>query len=258
MSIEIDTDLTAISDAEITDAFGAVGLGDFAKEQKFDYLSIAAKGTDKAVEGSPTYVEGLKPGYFFNATTDRVYGNKLRMIILDYFDEFREYKVEMKNGKEGKGDWVKTYSHNEARMLTPAQVASYLKDKAPSGNIFDQVKMFYVILPDFKEDGILKFSQGKGGFKHVRNWATKILKTGEAYPAHIWEVGTGFMTKDDYSWFSIGNNDTTFVTDLGRWGKDIKDDVVEAFRLVQSFRKEDPRTETKQIAAPADDKEIPF
>lgn len=247
-------EVALINDKELQAAFGAVGFGEFRKEVTFPYLSIAAKTSDRAVEGSATYIEGLKPGYLFNSISSRVYGNKIRVIILDYSAQFREHT---KNDKGGKGDFVRIVPPAEIRTFTQDQIRDYTKNGFPNGNLLEEVKMFYVVLPDFKEDGIMKWSFPKGSFKHIRNWGGMIVRTGEPYPAHIWEVATGMMKNEIASWFTIGNDDTTFVKDCGAVPKELLlGDVKEAFDLVQAIRKSENNAPVIKHDAGGD--EVPF
>lgn len=232
----MSNELTTVDDKSLQDAFGSVGFGDFGKEIKFPYLSIAAKGTDLAIEGSPKYIEGLKPGFFFNALTKRVYGKKVNAIILDYSTQHKEWTKKPAGAGFQKDSFVRIVPPAEIKTFTNEQLRDYTKHFMPNGNMLEEVKLFYLVLPEYKEDGIMQFSLGKGSFKHVRNWGGMVVRTGQAYPAHVWEVSTGLMDDGTNSWFTIGNNDTTFVKDLGKLPGDLLADVVDAFQLVQSVK----------------------
>lgn len=237
----MSTELALANDNDLVEAFGAGGLGEFASEVKFDYISIAAKNTDMVIEGSPSYVEGLKSGYFFNAKTKRVYGKKLKVIILDYHTMHKEH-TKKPNGQKDK--FVRVVPESEIKSFSFDQLKDYNKNGLPNGNILEELKVFYLVMPEFKEDGIVILTLSKGSFKHVRNWGNLLLRTSPVLPAHIWEVETALMGLGENSYFSIGTDDNTLVKDAGALPKDLIGDVKDAYELVKKYRASySPKTE---------------
>lgn len=247
----MSTELALANDNDLVAAFGASDMSELASQVRFDYISIAAKNTDMVIEGSDTYIEGLRPGFFFNAKTKRVYGKKIKVIILDFFTMHKEH-TRKQAGSNQKDKFVRVVPESEIKSFSFDQLKDYNKNGLPNGNILEELKVAYVVLPEFKEDGIMVFTLSKGSFKHVRNWWNMIIRTNLPFPAHVWEIETALMDGGDNSYFSIGNNDTTLVKDLGAIQKDILVDVKDAYELVKGYRS----AYTSKAEAPAGDQAV--
>lgn len=260
----MSNDLVVANDNDLA-VFGGVGAGAFADEVKFPFLTIAAKNTDMIIRESGKYIEGLEAGFFVAPESKTVVGKSVQMIVLAIVNRYKESKV---NGNDR--EFVRIVPSYEIRQFAPAQLREYLKNTLPNGNILDEEKLIYCVLPDFRELGVLMFSVGVGGFKHVRNWGAMIVKTGDPFPSHIWKLTTGFMSKDingkKTSWFTLGDNDNTFIEDLGRVPKDMLSDVVEAWKMVDKFIKSEESGGASMksvqthaaIGAPDNEDDIPY
>jgi hypothetical protein len=256
-----DTAVAIVGDKDLDFAFGSVGFGEFGTQMSFPYLSIIAKTSDMAVEGSQTYVEGAKPGMFINSKTKRLYGKTIQVVILEYCTRYKEF-TRKTNGQNDQ--FVRIVPLEEIATYSANQLKEYTKNFLPNGNNLVEVKDMYVYLPQFKEDGVLLFEHSKGSFRHVRYWGTEVVKTGLPYPACIWEVSTGLISKAEYPYFTIGTDDVTLVKKLGKITELIPDfvhEVKDHFDFVQAIRAQE-KTGGMKLATPVhetvEDDSIPY
>lgn len=205
---------------------GLEGLG--ADDISMPWLRIAAKNTDAAIEGSTDYIDGLKPGYFFNTLSKKVYGNSLKLIALRYFKSYAEHTAAQD------GDFVRTVPASEVAKLTRVGTNYPLA----GGHVVKESLNYLVALPEDPEAGILRFSLGPGAYKHVKNWNALMLSAKAPMWAVVWEVGTALSTSADgsYKFFSIGSDNTLvkrvgFLDPNSTLGKD----AFEAFNHAKNF-----------------------
>lgn len=225
------------------------GLSDFGAEDiTMPWLRIAAKNTDAANEDSKDYIDGLKPGYFFNTLTKQVYGKTLKLIVLRYFKTFAEHTA----GKNS--EFVRAVPRSEVDKLPQAarQGGQFV---LPSGNVIKEQANYLVVLPDYPEAGILRFGLGVGSYKHVKNWNAQMQMTGVIW-AGIWEVTTALTTaKSGETYYSIGG-DTTNVKLTGYVQPEIVDSVKAAWESAKHFNTEPAEAEVRVVSD--NEEEIPY
>lgn len=211
---------------------GSSGFDDFgAEDVQMGWLRIAAKNTDAANEDSKDYIKGLKPGFFFNTLSKKVYGKTLKLIVLRYFKSYSEHTP----GQNG--EFVRPVSKAEVDAIPPTsqQNGHYI---LPSGNIIKEQANYLVLLPEYPEEGIVRFPLSTGSYKHVKNWNGQILKTPDIWTG-IWEVSTSLMTsKQGQTYYSIGSETTTNVSRAGYVPLEIVDSVKAALAQARQFNTE--------------------
>lgn len=218
-------------DAKLLASYGITdsGFSDFkAEDVTMGWLRIAAKNTDAANEDSKDYIQGLKPGLFFNSLTKKVYGKTVKMIVLKYFKTFSEHTP----GQSG--EFVRAVSQKEVTHL-PESARSGGHFSLPNGNIVKEQANYLVLLPDFPDDGIVRLPFGVGSYKHVKNWNGQLMKT-PAIWSGIWEVSSALTTsKGGQSYYSIGSENTTNVIRSGFITPDMVESVKEAHSQASGF-----------------------
>lgn len=225
------------------------GFSDFgAEDVTMPWLRIAAKNTDAANEDSKDYIPGLKPGFFFNTLTKRVYGKTIKVIVLRYFKTFAEHTA----GKNS--EFVRAVPRSEVDKL-PQSARQGGQFVLPSGNVIKEQANYLVVLPDFPEDGIIRFSLGVGSYKHVKNWNAQMQMTPAIWTG-IWELTTALTTaKSGETYYSIGGEQTN-VSKVGFVPAEIVDSVKAAFEQAKNFNTEPTETEVRVVSST--EEEIPY
>lgn len=176
------------------------------EELELPFLRVAQKGSPQVDEDKPEYIEGLKPGQYFNTVAGESYGDSLKVQVHGYFRNFIVWK-----GEKGNGDFSGT--------LTPEQFeefkAEHLELVREGGDMmhtvdgeqirYSDTRNFIVSLPDHPEDGIMIYPMSSTGIKAARKWNT--LNSGRRLNgqqvkryATIWEIETSGYEKNGYSW----------------------------------------------------------
>lgn len=158
---------------------------------KVPFIVIAQPLGTALKEDDPGYIEGCKPGYFFNSTTRATYGKSIRLQFIHYFKVFNVYK-----GTPQAPEWVEALSEADFNKLPNRQ---FIKDMGaimtpgkPDMFIKENWR-FVVALPD---DDTFDFSfmvVKPGGIQEAKTWVNQMyeqFKRGVDVLSIIWEVPT--------------------------------------------------------------------
>lgn len=174
-------------------------------EFELPFLRVAQKGSPQVDEDKPEYIEGLKPGQYFNTATGTNYGDEIVVQVHGYFrnfiiwkgekgagefngvmtpEEFQEFSAENKLARDG-GDFVHQVDGEELR--------------------YSDTRNFLISLPEHAEEGLMLYPMSSTGIKAAKKWNT--LQNGrrlEGKPtkryATIWQIKTAGFEKSGYTW----------------------------------------------------------
>ena len=179
-------------------------------ELALPFLRVAQKGSPQVDEDSAEYIEGLKPGQFFNTATSMVYGDEITVQAHGYFQNFTIWK-----GEKGSGEFQGTMTPDAFRELQ--STTSMERDGGDFVQVVDGESLRYtdtrnyiVIIPDHPEDGILMYPMSSTGIKASKNWNT--LQNGRRINgkkaprfATLWELKTKGFEKNGYTWKQVSS-----------------------------------------------------
>lgn len=221
-----DTELLAALADEQGDGFDNVDRDSLS----LPFLKIAQTQTPQVQEDDPLYIEGLKPGDFFNSVTQKGYGRELRVVLLGYYRMFLEWE-----GEPGNGMLRGNYTPEEFEELRASGEAQPDGSafRLSNGNRVSDTRNFLVFLPDHPEDGVLMFPLTSTGITHAKKLLSMArltaLPNGKPAPlyAKIWKLQTTLNKNDKGRWYQIGERGKTLAIDEGFIGKEIVQGVRE-------------------------------
>lgn len=229
------TDLV-VQDEEVKDlAMFAVEEGEeehlSQDELELPFLRVAQKGSPQVDEDKPEYIEGLKPGQYFNTVSGENYGDTLKVQVHGYFHSYVIWK-----GEKGNGEFSGTMTPEEFR-----EFESKNKLERDGGDMvhvvegeefrYSDTRNFIVSLPEHPEDGIMIYPLSSTGIKAAKKWNT--LQNGRRVNgrpakryATIWEIKTAGFEKNGFTW-----KQTSSIKPLG-W---VNQDLYEFGKSFESF-----------------------
>jgi hypothetical protein len=180
------------------------------EELELPFLRVAQKGSPQVDDAKPEYIDGLKPGQYFNTVSSTNYGDTLMVQVHGYFHNYLIWK-----GEKGNGDYGGT--------LTPEEFREYEKTHnltRDGGDMVEYVdgeeirysdtRNFIVSLPEHEEDGIMIYPLSSTGIKAARKWNTlqqarRINGRPAKRYATIWEISTAGFEKNGFTWKQTSN-----------------------------------------------------
>lgn len=174
-------------------------------------LKIAQKGSPQVDTDQPEYIEGLKPGDFFNSATGTNFGSVIRIQPIVYFRNFVIWE-----GAKGQGVFQGTLSVDEFEEMEKeknlVRDGGDSVDKGAGENGMDirytDTRNYAVMLPDHMEQGLLVFAMSSTGIKPSKDWNSqnairRFNGQKVARYATIWTLETAGFTKDGYAWKQV-------------------------------------------------------
>ena len=175
------------------------------EELELPFLRVAQKGSPQVDEDKPEYIEGLKPGQFFNTVAGESYGDTLKVQVHGYFHNYVIWK-----GDKGSGEFSGIMSPEDTREFEAKH--TLIRDGGDMVHTVDgeqfrysDTRNFIVSLPEHPEDGIMIYPMSSTGIKAAKKWNT--LHNGRRHEgkqtkryATIWEIKTAGYEKNGYSW----------------------------------------------------------
>lgn len=171
--------------------------------KKIPFLKLAKDGTDEAKRASASYIPGLLTGQFFCGTLKKVYGDKMRMVVLKYYHQYTVFDGEDINAKFLGS--ISTRQFEQDVLPHATRKKSFHLDQ--NGHRYVDTRNFIVVPYDNPEDGPMIFSLSSTGIGPSREWcslidAVRVNKNGSIEQAPIWtsvwEIRSG--TIQDPTW----------------------------------------------------------
>jgi len=184
------------------DEFAGQGYDNLSSEDyQIPFVKILqSQSTQCNVDVSEDYIEGAKPGMFYNTITNKLYGDTMRLIPVNFEKVWIEWKKD-------RGGFIDRHEPN-----------SFVPDKTDFsnwtnevGNTITEYYNFFCVIADCPEDGIVVVSMSGSTIKQAKSWNSQIsytrLPDGKQAPyfSSIWELKTAFFQNDKGTWYSVGN-----------------------------------------------------
>lgn len=200
------------------------GLGGYsqltADVMSFPFLRVVQDMSPQLKESKPEYIEGIRVGMVFNTITNHFWDTyrdaPLRLII----GKFERYFIEW---KPNRGGFVAAHD--------PTTVEQALREHKlmvgergglfdpTTGNKFSDTFVYYVLLPDYMEEGVcllsLSSTQLKAAKKLNRNLVSTVLpgSRNRALPHHmVFKLTTPIVKNDKGEWHDVRIEFDSFVT----------------------------------------------
>lgn len=143
------------------------------EELELPFLKLAQKGSGQVDADKPEYIDGLKPGQFFNTVSGEVYAEEeLKVQVHGYFQNYTIWK-----GPKGSGTYNGAMSPEEFREFE--KTTNLTRDGGDMVHTVDgedlrytDTRNFIVSLPEHIEDGIMLYPLSSTGCKVARKWNT--------------------------------------------------------------------------------------
>lgn len=196
-------------------------------EMEMPFLRLGQKMTKQDIDG-------LKPGMFFNTTSEVVYGDTLKVQVHGYFHNYTKWV-----GPKGNGEFRGSLSTDEFREFEKNAVPPLVRDGGDMIHTVDKEDFrytdthnFIVSLPDYPEDGVMIYPLSSTGCKVARKWNTLTNsrrvngKPTKRY-ATIWELKTGGFESNGFSYKQVSSiKPISWVSaELNEFGKSFEDFV---------------------------------
>lgn len=174
-------------------------------ELELPFLRVAQKGSPQCDDDKPEYVEGLKPGMYFNTVSGDIYGDTMKVQVHGYFHNYTIWA-----GDKGAGEFRGTMTTDEFREFekknTLTRDGGDMVHTVDGENLrYTDTHNFIVSLPEYEEDGIMIYPLSSTGCKAAKKWNT--LNNGRRVngrPARryatLWEIKTAGFEKNGYTW----------------------------------------------------------
>ena len=222
-----------------------------ARDFVIPFLRVLQKLTPQADEDSVEYVDGARPGLFFNTVNQKVYGNALQVIPLTFKKTWLEWQPN-RGGLVGR--------HEPFSIKVDRSDFSHWKPFHNPENSIVETMLFFVLLEGHFSDGPLVFPLSKTGIKHGRNWNTQImmtrLPTGQRAPYYssVWKLETVLNKNDAGSWYQIGGKKTAvsrvrFITlkEFTDYVNPIKDSIQQVVTQIDFNQIEDTTAKDEEL-----------
>jgi hypothetical protein len=179
-------------------------------ELEVPFLRIAQKGTSQVDEDSADFIEGLKPGHFFNTVTSETYGDEVMLQVHGYYRNFTVWK-----GAKGQGEYNGTMTPDEYTAFS--ETTDLERDGGDFVQIVDgeeirysDTRNFLVTLADSPEDGIMLYPMTSTGIKPAKKWNTmnrnrRINGKMAKRFATIWKLKTAGFEKNGFTWKQVSS-----------------------------------------------------
>lgn len=162
-------------------------------------------------------------GAFSNSLSGRNYGRSLKVVFLRVEKRWVEWKAQG-------GDFVGKYTEAEAKEKGKFhhQDADGIKWFTEEGHNLNLTYYYYVVLPEYPEDGMMIFSLKTTGLKHARKINSNVNNTYNAQgrklppPANIWQMTSKKNTDPNGNpYYQIGEGKKTNFEHVERTGEEL-------------------------------------
>lgn len=183
--------------------------------QSVPFLRLLQDGSPLVKKTNPKYVAGLEAGMLINTITNKVYKQPLKFIV----GKFERYYIEWGADRSGfKG--AHAVELIEGRIGKDLLIDDKFKVLDPkTGNTFSDTYVYYVLFPDYVEDGVciisLSSSQLKEAKRLNRNLRSTMIPgtTQRALPFFmVWNYEVGPEHNDKGDWYGPKFTLDGFVT----------------------------------------------
>ena len=176
------------------------------------FLKILQPQSPELLEGGENYIPGAKAGMFVNSLNSFLYGNEVQLIPVFYDNVWIEWAA-------NRGRIRGRHAPNSIEVMGDPYGKMTCRATDGSGGINDVVEtqMFYVLVANHIDHGVLVLTLSKTGIRHGKRWNTMIgmlrLPSGNPAPyfSSVWTLKTMLNKNDQGSWYSLGTKATTIT-----------------------------------------------
>lgn len=195
-------DKTSFLDEVSGQGFEGMGQNDFA----IPFLKILQSNSPEVNEADKdTYVSGAKAGTFFNSVTKRIYGSEINLIPIKYDRIWLAWAPE-RGGLRGR--------YLPGSIEIDGDFFSEEGARDSEGNEISDTMVFYCLVADHIDEGLIVFSLASSGLKHGKAWNELIslqrLPSGKRAPffGSVWKMTLAGNKNKKGSWYQIGTKNT--------------------------------------------------
>ena len=160
-------------------------------------------------EDSSDYIEGAKPGMFFNTVTNELYGKEIEVVVIKFEHIYIEWKPE-------RGGLVGYHSPEHAEEI--AADKTFGNWKTASGNQLQENFVYYVLIAGHEQEGVMILSMSSSALKEARKWNRRmrnhVMPNGKkALPYYlVWKLTSEKRSNDKGSWYGFDIDLSGYVT----------------------------------------------
>lgn len=183
--------------------------------QAIPFVRILQALSPQVKKKKTEYVEGAEPGMVFNTINNKIYPTPLRFIV----GKFERYYIEWKPNRGGFAG-VHAVEAIEKRLGDDLIIdEKFMAFNPATGNEFAETYVYYVVFPDFVEDGVCIFSFSSSQLKEAKKLNRNLRSTmipgtkKRALPYFtVWNFEVCEMSNDKGEWFGPRFTFDSFVT----------------------------------------------
>ena len=199
-------------------------------------LRIAQKGTPAADKHNPAYIDGLEPGDFYSTASRRSFSSEVRMVLLSYHRSIVKWGANL-------GNYMGVMSANDFEAIKPDLVREGANWRDSDDNRYQDTRNFFVMLPDYLEEGILLYPMHGSGIRASRQLLTRarmVRRNGKPVPlfAPIWRISTMYIDDGTYTYHQISDRTVLNASVDGYCPPDLRPAVVDAVATVSTYQDE--------------------
>lgn len=156
------------------------------------------------------YVEGAEAGMFLNSVAKTLYGDVVRAIPILFEPMYVEWKP-------NRGGFVARHTIADARKLTVTE--EFGKWQTEEGNLLIETYMYYFLLPDHLEDGLVAVAMASSNIKPAKMLNTLVTRkffpnTAKVAPSfvQVYNMQSVEVSNDKGAWYQPKFSFDSFVT----------------------------------------------
>ena len=181
----------------------------------FPFIRIIQSISPICKKGRPEYVEGAEEGKLYNTITKRIIDVPARIVV----GRFDRYYLEWKPERKGLAGHHSV--ENVEQLIRNGRIAPdgpNFRDLT-TGNIFQETYAYYIVFPDYLEDGVCLLCLSSTQLKEAKRLNRMLTTTyipgtqRRAMPYHmVWKLDTPIQSNDKGDWAGIKFSFDSFVT----------------------------------------------
>lgn len=204
---EMTTDLMAMDFGGVKDGFsGKVN----ASTSTIPFLKLTQAISPEVKKKGAEYVEGAEAGMFLNSVSKTLYGENVRGIPILFEPMYIEWRP-------NRGGFVARHTLAEARALTITE--EFGKWQTAEGNLLIETYMYYFLLPDHLEDGLVAVAMASSNIKPAKMLNTLVTRkffpnTAKVAPSfvQVYNMQSVEVSNDKGAWYQPKFTFDSFVT----------------------------------------------
>jgi hypothetical protein len=217
------------------------GLGGFeqlnADVTAFPFIRVLQDLSPQLKKSKPEYLEDAESGMLYNTVSHRLMEPPVEIVVGKFERAFIQWKPD-------RGGFVAAHEPDEIeRLMKLGRILRNEKGQLYSpenGNLFQENYIYYVVFPDYIEDGVCLLSLTSTQLKEARRWNRLLLNTfipgtgRRAMPYFLrWNITTPEMKNDKGDWRGlkvefagfVGPETLELVTEERKALPDVKPDL---------------------------------